>query len=165
MGLQVIANLLIAQNGATTIKGHSSGLRTREDGERFHEIRKEAKAVIIGGNTFRNEPYRKSTIPVFVASKTLAEQNTKNLQISNLAPEELLAIAKDQVGVPVLVEGGPNFLAPLLALRVIDRFYISRVSFSGDDNYFTDYLLQLNYQKIDSFSKNETIFETWEPVN
>lgn len=164
MSLRVVANLLLAKNGATTIKGHSAGLRTREDGERFHEIRKSAKAALIGGNTFRNEPYNKSVIPVFVSSNTLPEQNTRNLQISKLSPEELLAVAIETVGVPVIVEGGPNFLAPLLASKAIDRFYISRVLISGDDNYFSEQLLQVNYKKIESFSKNETTFETWEPV-
>jgi dihydrofolate reductase len=99
-----------------------------------------------------------------VSSNTLPEQNTRNLQISKLSPEELLAVAIEKVGTPVVVEGGPNFLAPLLASKAIDRFYISRVLISGDDNYFSEQLLQVNYKKIESFSKNETTFETWEPV-
>ncbi|MEY2663219.1 MAG: hypothetical protein RIR35_27, partial [Actinomycetota bacterium] len=101
-GARAIANILVASNGATTLNGKSSGLRTLEDAQRFHMIRKLAKAVLIGGNTYRSEPYNKSPIPVFVSSKTLAETSTSKLNIKNATPIKLLQAALNQVGSPVI---------------------------------------------------------------
>ncbi len=164
-GARAIANILVASNGATTLNGKSSGLRTLEDAQRFHMIRKLAKAVLIGGNTYRSEPYGKSPIPVFVSSKTLAETSTSKLNIKNATPITLLEAALSQVGSPVIIEGGPRFLNPLITSRSINSLFISRVPKSGDGDFFDESELKRNYHLVESEIINDTVFEIWQPIN
>lgn len=162
---RAIANILVASNGATTLNGNSSGLRTIEDAQRFHVIRKLAKAVLVGGNTYRSEPYSKSPIPVFVSSKTLAETSTSKLNIKNATPIKLLESALSQVGSPVIIEGGPRFLNQLITSKLINSLFITRVPKSGDGDFFDESELKSNYQLVESEFINDTVFEIWQPIN
>lgn len=165
---KVIANLLLASNGATTIDAKSAALRTPEDGKRFHEIRKMVKAILIGGNTFRQEPYSKTEMPVLVSSSRLKDSQSSNVSanvfVMNLNPAALIEQALEKFGSPVLVEGGPKFLAPLIAKQAIDQLFISRVPKAGNGNYFDLENLIKHYQLLSKQNANNTIFETWVPI-
>lgn len=158
---RVVANILIGANGATTLDEKSSPLRTAEDGARFHAIRKLAKVVLIGGNTFRSEPYQKSALPVMVSSNTLTPRTEANLVISKLPPQILISEALDKFSSPILIEGGPQFVTPLLREKLIDLFLISRSPACGDGNFFPVELLEENYEKVQSEIKGLTNFEIW----
>lgn len=160
---RIWANLLVDSTGAASNEGRSAPLRTVEDGRRFHQIRKAAKSIVIGGNTYRNEPYSKSPAPLFVASRKLSESTSEKLKIINAAPHEVVAAALNEYGAPVLVEAGPDFLSELLARKVIDYFFLSKVKASGDSNFLDMKTLQSNYKLVSSESEGETIFETWVP--
>lgn len=162
---QIWANLLIDANGATCLKGRSAPLRTVEDGRRFHQLRSAAKAIVVGGNTYRNEPYSKSPVPLFVSSRKLPQSATDNLKILNSAPDVVVGAALNECGGPVLIEAGPSFLSELLARKVIDSFFISKVKILGDSNFLDMTTLQNSYELINSEIEGETIFETWAPKN
>lgn len=164
-GIKVKANLLLASNGATSLDSKSAPLRTPEDGRKFHQIRQGVKAILIGGNTFRQEPYANTKIPVLVASAQLPESTSNNLAILNLNPVEVSELALARFGAPVLVEGGPNFLTPLMEQQIIDELFISKVPKLGNGDFFDLSLLHKYYQLKVQQQENNTVFETWAPKN
>jgi riboflavin biosynthesis pyrimidine reductase len=167
---KILANLLVAANGATTQGGRSAPLSPPDDRRRFHAIRSQAKAIVIGGNTFRHEPYSRTPIPLYVATShppldpRLEESGSTALRcFLNKAPTEVVERALAEQGAPILVEGGVGFLTPLIEKKVIDSFYLTRVLKKGDGNFFDDALLRKYYLLTHSEVENDTIFEVWKP--
>ena len=161
----VIANLVVAANGATTMAGRSAPLSSASDRQRFHQIRSKARSIAIGGNTYRSEPYGKTKLPVLVATRQVPHEGESEglVHFLNNSPAEVIGIALSEYGEPVLVEGGVNFLRPLIEQRLIDTFYITRSRNSGDGNFLDCSLLDTNYELIDSESLEENDFEVWLP--
>lgn len=169
---QILANLIVARNGMTSLRGSSRPLSTPEDRERFHELRKSASAIAIGGSTFRSEPYRNLQIPLYVATRELITDSKTNsrpdysqtaIRLFNLSPLELLQLARGEVIGQVLVEGGVNFLRNIYETQVIDQINITRVDKDGDDHLFDEQALNSNYRIVSSTIISETKFEIWEP--
>jgi riboflavin biosynthesis pyrimidine reductase len=157
---QVLANMVIGTNGATSLGQDSAPLSPSADRKRFHEIRKMSKALVVGGNTFRREHYSKAAIPVYVATRTPAQSTLGNFFIL-AAPEEVVKQALDECNGPVLVEGGIRFLAPLLEKSIIDRFFITRSPVAGDGDFFNFEILHKNYVlEVSEIVENVT-FEEW----
>lgn len=162
-GAKVLANILVGSNRATSAGGRSSPLRTPEDGIRFHQVRELAKALIVGGRTFRAEPYQKASLPVFVSSSTLTPIQNEKLFVAKLSPKELIAVALEKVGAPVLIEGGVNFLQPLVKDRAIDALLITRTPLPGDEDFWDDQFLKQNYEVISNEHVLGSNFEIWGP--
>ena len=162
---QVIANLVVAANGATTMAGRSAPLSSASDRQRFHQIRSKARSIAIGGNTYRSELYGKTKLPVLVATRQVPHERESEglVHFLNNSPVEVIGIALSEYGEPVLVEGGVNFLRPLIEQRLIDAFYITRSRNSGDGNFLDRSLLDTNYELTDSESLEENDFEVWMP--
>ena len=162
---QVIANLVVAANGATTVAGRSAPLSSASDRQRFHQIRSKARSIAIGGNTYRSEPYGKTKLPVLVATRQVPHEGESEglVRFLNNSPAEVIGIALSEYGEPVLVEGGGNFLQPLIEQRLIDTFYLTRSRKSGDGDFLDPSLLNSNYEIVDSESIEENEFELWLP--
>jgi riboflavin biosynthesis pyrimidine reductase len=161
----VRANLLVAANGATTFEGNSRKLSPKSDRERFHELRRQADILLIGGNTFRNEPYLGLYIPVYVSTRSPNRPDkSPNLEFFQLSPTQLVAHVRKKFH-SILVEGGASFLSELIENLAIDELLITRVKRTGDDNYFDEELLATNY-RLNSHSEAEgAIFENWVPAH
>lgn len=164
---RVVANLLLAQNSATTLRGSSAALSPVSDRKRFHELRAQAKALVIGGNTYRNEPYASAPLPLYVASRTLQESGAHLISICKDSPDSIVQRALSDHGGPIMIEGGPKFLTPLINNQQIDRIFITRVSLDGDGDFFDEDLLVRKYHLIDEkfdLAGGTTIaFQTWLP--
>ncbi len=163
VGAKVLANIMVGSNQATSAGGKSSPLRTSEDGIRFHQLRALSKALIIGGNTYRREPYQKTQLPIYVASKTLPPIHNEKLHIVPLPPKELISLAQESVGTPVLIEGGVNFLNSLIQEKGIDALFITRVPKLGDGDYWNEELLQSNFELFRTEQISASQFEIWVP--
>ncbi len=135
-----MANLVMGADGSTSIRGSSSALSSKLDRLRFHELRKRASVILIGGNTARNEPYAKTPLPLVIL--TLKNQipdevlANPNLEVWQLDPVE--AVAKAQIEFPgnILIEGGINLLVKLLAAELIDELYLTINSQAGGENIY-----------------------------
>lgn len=164
----VWANFLIAANGASTLRGSSSALSSLRDRQRFHDLRAEAKAIVIGGNTFRREPYRSSPLPLYVATRGNIEMLRERNPLAtflHLSPQEIVEHARKKEGNPILIEAGGQFLSPLLRNTSITNLYLTRSKSSGDGDFYSldDDLRQ--YQCVEREEFAEATFECWVPRN
>ena len=159
---RVRANLLVGGNGMTTLEGSSRPLSNSADRKRFHALRDSACAIVIGGSTYRSEPYSRTPIPLYVSTrvKELSGSNTKFL---NLSPLKLVELALSEVDGVILIEGGVNFLSELIGSEVIDEFNITRVQKNGDGYPFSETQLQHHYQLELSEKSGDAVFELWRP--
>ena len=170
---RVIANLLVGGNGATVKAGSSKALTNSADRRRFHALRSLAKAIVIGGSTYRNEPYQRNakdrTLPIYVSSvKTqylIDQELALGVTFASVSPTRLVARALEEVGSPILIEGGVNFLHELIENRIIDELHITRVQVDGDDYYLDESLLSKNYKLELQEQEGETNFEIWRPIS
>lgn len=162
---RVLANLVVAPNGATTSGGRSANLSSATDRQRFHAIRSRARAIAIGGNTYRNEPYSNTKLPLFVATHQIPSDQKPpvNHRFIKKAPEEVLEIALSEYGAPILIEGGVKFLLPLLEKKLIDTLYVTRSNILGDADFLENSQLELHYVRKSVESLDNTEFEVWIP--
>ena len=136
MSNRVAANLVIAVDGATTLGGGSSGLSAPADRARFHQLRSEFKAILIGGNTARSEPYAKTPIPLIVLTHLpLTGAVTANpLAIAwNISLPDAVALALTNYG-DLLIEAGPVLLRSAMASHLLSEIYITLSDRRGGEN-------------------------------
>jgi dihydrofolate reductase len=159
--VKTMANILLARNLATSLGGSSRELSPKSDRIRFHQIRTLAKAILIGGQSYRNEPYSKLSLPLYISSRTLNEGAAGNKFIFNQDPAWLINRALLEQGYPVLIEGGVNFISSLIAESQIDLLYITRVNQDGDGHFFDESNLLKNYQRQSIEDIDGASFESW----
>lgn len=130
--LIVTANLIVGQDGSTTLNGSSTALSTATDRLRFHQLRDHQELIIIGGNTARREPYKRTPIPLYILTHAKIRLQPKNQLAKQfqLTPAQLLAEISnnfqcDQPQINVLVEAGPNLLMQMIDQSLIDYLYLT----------------------------------------
>ena len=159
--VKTMANILLARNLATSLGGSSRKLSPKSDRIRFHQIRTLAKAILIGGQSYRNEPYSKLSLPLYISSRTLNEGAAGNKFIFNQDPAWLINRALLEQGYPVLIEGGINFISNLISESLIDLLYITRFNQDGDGHFFDESQLLKNYQRQSIEVIDNVSFESW----
>ena len=159
--VKTMANILLARNLATSLGGSSRELSPESDRIRFHQIRTLAKAILIGGQSYRNEPYSKLSLPLYISSRTLSEGASDSQFIFNQEPAWLIKRALLEQGCPVLIEGGVNFISSLLTQSLIDLLYITRVNQDGDGHFFDESQLLKNYERRSIETIDGASFESW----
>ena len=114
---QVIATLVVGSDGSTAKDGSSRGVTSTLDRARFLERRRHVDAILIGGNTARTEPYRKTPVPVVVISTSMVNALADNRQAYwwNASASEALERARRLFGPTILVEAGASIINELIA--------------------------------------------------
>ena len=154
------SNFLVASNGASSLNGNSSNLTFYEDRMRMTNIREISSVILIGGKTLRNYPYHKLDKTILVSSRE-EKSVFPNIQIFNFSPAKLLEYASINYSPPFLIEGGINFINPLIQIKYIETIFLSRSKAIGDDNFFDEVLLKKNYRQVDNLEFREGTLETW----
>jgi len=162
MSLTVVANLIVGRNGATSLSGRSRGLSFPEDRNRFHEVRKSAHAILIGGSTFSAEPYQNTELPLFVATRSQIPA-AGLMRAYCVTPLQLLDIAQSEFNGQILIEGGVNFLSEILDASRVDILYLTRSPIDGDANFIPKSFL-VNYLLVESTREGAGTFETWKRI-
>jgi len=138
--MSVLANLVLGSDGSTTLDGSSKSLSSAEDRKRFHELRAQASAILIGGNTARNEPYAETPVPLVVITRSNdipgSVRDNPEAHIWELDPISAMEKAQKEFGECVLVEGGMNLIQELLIANKIDELYLTLSKKSGGENVY-----------------------------
>lgn len=138
--MSILANLVLGSDGSTTLDGSSKSLSSAEDRKRFHELRAQASAILIGGNTARSEPYAKTPVPLVVISRSgdLPESVRSNPKVHIWQLDSISAVHKaaDQFGGNILVEAGMSLIQELLIANKIDELYLTLSQKSGGENVY-----------------------------
>lgn len=158
------ANLVIGLNGMSRKAGSSRGLSSPADRARFLELRRDADVILIGGSTYRDEPYSKCPLPLYVATRAKSA-NVGKVTFFNLSPAELINQAKLDGFKKILIEGGVNFLLEPIKSSQIDELYLTRTQVLGDSDKFDENNLRDNYKLTGETIEGIDRFEVWERIN
>ena len=129
----ISANLIVGADGSTTLAGSSIGLSTDEDRRRFHELRSKNDLILIGGNTARREPYKRTPIPLYILTHTKVRLQPKNQLVKQFAltPAAMIEEIKSSFNpeqsatINLLVEAGPALLKRMVEAGLIDNLYLT----------------------------------------
>lgn len=137
----VTANLIVGKDGSTSISGSSTPLSTQEDRERFQALRLKNDLILIGGNTARREPYKRTPIPLYILTHTKVRLQPKNqlakqfsLSIKEMISEIGNKFEGGKEAINLLVEAGPSLLTQMISDSLIDLFYLTvNLELTGDN--------------------------------
>jgi len=137
----VTANLIVGKDGSTSISGSSTPLSTQEDRERFQALRLKNDLILIGGNTARREPYKKTPIPLYILTHTKVRLQPKNQLAKqfSLSAKEMIAeictkFENGKEDINLLVEAGPSLLTQMISDSLFDLFYLTvNLELTGDN--------------------------------
>lgn len=162
----VRANLVVGADGSTAINGSSKGLSSGRDRTRFHAIRAEATAIVIGGATSRNEPYGSTPVPLFVVTHEHTvpgtATNNEKATLLNLSPVDAIAKIKADGFGRILVEGGAQFLTALTHAHAIDGIYLTRTTAAPQEAIIDFYELLSGFVVASSEESDGERFEYYE---
>ena len=159
---QVIATLVVGSDGSTAKDGSSRGVTSTLDRARFLERRRRVDAILIGGNTARTEPYRKTPVPVVVISTSMINALADNRQAYwwNASASEALERARRLFGPTILVEAGASIINELIASGEVDRLELSVTQVSGGEDRIDIEKMLSHFEHVESVTEGETIFYT-----
>jgi len=128
------ANLIVGIDGATTENNSSIGLSTDEDRLRFQQLRDQSDLILIGGNTARREPYKRTPVPLYILTHAKVRLQPKNqlakqfsMGITDLFSEISNNFPPTEITSPInlLVESGPILLKEMIELSLINHLYLT----------------------------------------
>ena len=137
------ANLIVGNDGSTTANNSSIGLSTDEDRLRFQQLRSKSDLILIGGNTARREPYKRTLIPLYILTHAKVRLQPKNQlakQFSMSITELFSEISKNfpptdsTFPINLLVEAGPILLKQIIELSLIDHLYLTKNTEKNGEN-------------------------------
>ena len=160
--MAVISSLVLGADGSSTLRGNSESVTTPIDRQRFLARRRLANAILIGGNTARNERYQRTPVPLVVVSHTrppILDQNPKAHWWA-LSPTQAVARAQREFGNDLSIEGGIAFISDLLNANLLTQLELSITPHTGGEEKI-DYLnLLSHFEKISTQEIEGTIFHT-----
>ena len=139
--VNVTANLIVGNDGSTSKSGSSIPLSTQEDRVRFNALRLKNDLILIGGNTARREPYKRTPIPLYILTHTKVRLQPKNQLAKqySLSAKEMIAeignkFESGKEGINLLVEAGPSLLTQMISDSLIDQLYLTvNLDLTGDN--------------------------------
>ena len=150
MGARVAANLVIGSDGSTTLHGSSKALSPISDRQRFHQLRLEFGAILIGGNTARNEPYAKTPIPLIVLTNQplsgAAALNpaaiTWNMPLQDAIPKAISTYGD------LLLESGPALLQEAITGGLLTELFLTISPMTGGENLISKDALLTGWDEV-----------------
>lgn len=160
--MPVIASLVVGSDGSTSKDGRSAGVSSPADRRAFLARRRNADALLIGGNTARNEPYQKTPVPVVVVSKSMLNplSNNRLAHWWNCDPIEALERAKRLFGQTIVIESGAAIIAELISAHKVDRLELSVTSVSGGEEIVDFQALLKKFTNVTERVEEDTTFYT-----
>lgn len=155
--LIVTANLIVGHDGSTTLNGSSTALSTEADRLRFHQLRDHQELIIVGGNTARREPYKRTPIPLYILTHAKVRLQPKNQLAKQfqLTPAQLLTEISNNFQsqtspINVLVEAGPKLLMQMIDQTLIDFLHLTINLRKQGENQISISELVKNFELLES---------------
>lgn len=160
--MPVIASLVVGSDGSTSKDGRSAGVSSAADRRAFLARRRSADALLIGGNTARNEPYQKTPVPVVIVSKSMLNplSNNRLAHWWNCDPIEALERAQRLFGQTVVIESGVTIIEELIAAKKVDRLELSVTQVSGGEDVVDYQVLLSKFANVTQRVEEDTTFYT-----
>lgn len=160
--MPVIASLVVGSDGSTSKDGRSAGVSSAADRRAFLARRRSADALLIGGNTARNEPYQKTPVPVVIVSKSMLNplSNNRLAHWWNCDPIEALERAQRLFGNTVVIESGISIIEELIAAKKVDQLELSVTGVTGGEDKVDFKKLLAKFAKVTERKEEDTIFYT-----
>ena len=153
----VTANLIVGKDGSTSKSGSSTLLSTQEDRDRFNALRLKNDLILIGGNTARREPYKRTPIPLYILTHTKVRLQPKNQLAKqfSLSAKEMIAeignkFESGKEGINLLVEAGPSLLTQMISDSLIDQLYLTVNLDQTGDNQISILDLTSSFKLVES---------------
>jgi riboflavin biosynthesis pyrimidine reductase len=169
----VSANLIVGVDGATTANGSSIGLSNDEDRQRFHQLRGESDLILIGGNTARREPYKRTPIPLYILTHSKVKLQPKNQLAKQfqLTPKQLLEEvggkfeSSSELPIKLLVEAGPKLLLEMITQSLVDYLYLTvSLNKKGENKVDIDELTK-DFRLVRNETKKDYEFRYYEKLS
>ena len=169
----VSANLIVGIDGSTTANGSSTGLSNDEDRQRFHQLRGESDLILIGGNTARREPYKRTPIPLYILTHSKVKLQPKNQLAKQfqLTPKQLLEEvggkfeSSSELPIKLLVEAGPKLLLEMISQSLVDYLYLTvSLNKKGENKVDIDELTK-DFRLVRNETKKDYEFRYYEKLS
>ncbi len=169
----VSANLIVGIDGSTTASGSSIGLSNDEDRQRFHQLRGESDLILIGGNTARREPYKRTPIPLYILTHSKVKLQPKNQLAKQfqLTPKQLLEEVgskfeiTSELPIKLLVEAGPKLLLEMISQSLVDYLYLTvSLNKKGENKVDIDELTK-DFRLVRNETKKDYEFRYYEKLS
>lgn len=169
----VSANLIVGIDGSTTANGSSIGLSNDEDRQRFHQLRAESDLILIGGNTARREPYKRTPIPLYILTHSKVKLQPKNQLAKQfqLTPKQLLEEvggkfeSSSELPIKLLVEAGPKLLLEMISQSLVDYLYLTvSLNKKGENKVDIDELTK-DFRLVRNETKKDYEFRYYEKLS
>jgi len=153
------ANLIVGNDGSTTANNSSIGLSTDEDRLRFQQLRSKSDLILIGGNTARREPYKRTPVPLYILTHAKVRLQPKNqlakqfsMGITDLFSEVSNNFLPTDITSPInlLVEAGPILLQEMIELSLINHLYLTKNLEKSGENKISIEELTATFKLISS---------------
>jgi riboflavin biosynthesis pyrimidine reductase len=127
---------VVGQDGSATKNASSANITSKADRSIFLDRRRQVDVIIIGGNTARNEPYKRTPVPLIICSRGSTNPVAENpiAQLWNCSPSDAVDKARKLFGERILIEGGPKMIIDLVNSGKIDQLELSLTQATGGEN-------------------------------
>lgn len=169
----VSANLIVGIDGSTTANGSSIGLSNDEDRQRFHQLRGKSDLILIGGNTARREPYKRTPIPLYILTHSKVKLQPKNQLAKQFqfTPKQLLEEvankfeSSSELPIKLLVEAGPKLLLEMINQSLVDHLYLTvSLNKKGENKVDIDELTK-DFRLVRNEVKKDNEFRYYEKLS
>jgi len=158
--MSTVATLVVGQDGSATKNASSANITSKADRSIFLDRRRQVDVIIIGGNTARNEPYKRTPVPLIICSRGSTNPVAENpiAQLWNCSPSDAVDKARKLFGERILIEGGPKMIIDLVNSGKIDQLELSLTQATGGENIVDWQLLLTKFKNVEMKQIDDTYF-------
>jgi len=158
--MSTVATLVVGQDGSATKNASSANITSKADRAIFLDRRRQVDVIIIGGNTARNEPYKRTPAPLIICSRGSTNPVAENpiAQLWNCSPSDAVDKARKLFGENILIEGGPQMIMDLVKSGKIDQLELSLTQATGGENIVDWQLLLTKFKNVEMKQIDDTYF-------
>ena len=158
--MSISASLVVGCDGSTTKLHSSLGISSSADRAAFLARRRTFDAIIIGGNTARNEGYSRSPVPLVIISRSPISPLPENelAHLWNLPVSDAIKRAVKEFGANILIEAGSSIVNELLEENLIDSFFLSVTPASSGENVIDWQNILKKFTYVEKSETSGTLF-------